>query len=69
MAKIEKNEHASPIHDIWEACQDSQELRNMMWVVLGIVLLIVLLTVLPYLFNGVANVVRSYKNMQCALRE
>lgn len=55
--------------DLWEAHKDNKDTKKLMWIALIIVLLVVLVSTLPFVFNALARVIRSYKNLQCALQE
>jgi hypothetical protein len=55
--------------DLWEAHKDNKDTKKLMWIALIIVLLVVLVSTLPFVFNALARVIRSYKNLQCAIKE
>ena len=58
-----------PFETIWEAHKDDKKLKYILWVAIVVVLLVVLMTVLPFVFNALARVIRSYKDLQCAIQE
>ncbi len=49
--------------------QDDKTLKRWFWIAVVILLLVVLVSVLPFVFHSVARLIRSYKDLQCAVNE